>query len=141
MDNIELLGYLIVAVTFFGTLIVSWEWVAHSTMEDKYVKLFFLTLVVSGVACAIFAAWPFFYTDLRLEYLGAGKSDEPAAWLDSVAISDRAEAMELYNSRFGVGWPVTAFFWYILVGLPFSAVFVVIAKLGNYVYKRNSKHT
>ncbi len=141
MPSILLFGYIVIWIGSFLLLIAGGRCGNKTKKDNKYLMLFSFNLLVSGVACVILASWPFVYTDLRLEYLGAGRAEEPAAWLDSVALENRAEAIELYHSGMGVGWPITAISWYILFGLPLSVVLTIFSKLVDHVREYRAKRS
>lgn len=133
-------GFIAIAICFLVAWRVSWAWVIKSNLNYKHWRLFVFWLCVSAFLSVAIAVWPEIYIDLRFKKLGAGVALEPAAWLDSVAPENREEAIDLYHSNMGVGWPVTAFFLYVLFGIPLSIIFTVLSKWIG-VYGRRSKYT
>jgi hypothetical protein len=128
MHTLELSGYLIIATLFVSYFFLSLKFLSRSTHKFKYRYFMLLGLFVYGVICILLTAWPVIYSELWLNYLGAGMSQEPAAWLDSVAEKNKAEAMKLYHSNMGVGWPIPAVLLFIVIGIPLSIMTTLVAK-------------
>lgn len=100
---------------------------------------FYLVSLATIIAVVFFAAyWPHLYTDLRLQAMGfdfQGMSDAERA--RNVEPSLRDEATELYWSGMGVGWPLTAILWAIIL-MPYPLLIWLFKKAGQYF---GSKHT
>lgn len=128
MNIYRLGGFLVIFLLFTFLCVISFQLVNRSSYKNRYIYLALFWLLASGFFSALVSAWPSVYAELRLAYLGAGLSFEPAAWIDSVAVEHRSEALKLYSSNMGVGWPIPAMFLYVFVGIPWSILFTLVAK-------------
>jgi hypothetical protein len=82
----------------------------HARSGVRLAAYFFVSAAVVIVAATFLACWPHIYREIRLDKLGLdmlGSSD--AERVRNVAPEHRAEAIRLYWSCMGVGWPITAF--------------------------------
>ena len=82
-------------------------------------------LVSIPVICALLlvsAYWPHLYADIRLESVGfnfEGMSDLER--LEKVSPEDHNEAIYLHRANMGVGWPLKAMIWMIVL-LPYPFI-------------------
>lgn len=75
-----------------------------------------LSFILMAVFISLGAYWPHFYIDLRLELMSFdsnGMSDVDRA--RNVLPELKEEAIRLYWSTTGVGWPLRAFIWMVLL--------------------------
>jgi hypothetical protein len=68
-----------------------------------------ISLYVCALLVSMFAYWPHLYADLRLGYLGFDSD----GWSDNDKVRNvppefQDEAIKLYRSTMGVGWPLQA---------------------------------
>lgn len=88
-----------------------------------------VTAMFSGILCLILFWWDDFSTWELMEYYGwnsDGMSD--LEYFQNVADCDRERVQKLWNHNMGVGWPVKAFFCYIVI-LPFQWLLSVVEYL------------
>jgi hypothetical protein len=91
------------------------------------VKFHIISILIIIIAITLGAYWPHLYIDIRLELMGFnfnGMSDAERTM--NVAPELRAEATKIYWSSMGVGWPLTAMLWAIML-LPYPTVVWLLA--------------
>ncbi|GAA0706054.1 MULTISPECIES: hypothetical protein [Vreelandella] len=91
------------------------------------------TLVIAG------AYWPHFYKDVRLEMMGLdfdGMSDEERT--RNVTPEQKEEAIELYWSLMGIGWPLQAIIGMVLV-LPYPSTVWLVGFGAKRVFRRKTR--
>lgn len=112
--------------------------------KKGYVISLLLSSFLSFITCVLLACFlaylPDLYASLRLDYLGFdfdGFSDEER--LRNIAPELKDEAIKLYQSRMGIGWPLQAIAGAILL-IPYQ----IIASISVFMvdkFKKNSKIT
>ena len=98
----------------------------------SFIKFYLMSLAFIIALLFVAAYWPHLYIDLRLQAMGFdfhGMSD--AERTRNVAPELRDKATELYWSGMGVGWPLTAILWAIIL-IPYPLVIWLIKKIGQY---------
>jgi hypothetical protein len=98
----------------------------------SFIKFYLISLAFIIPLLFVAAYWPHLYTDLRLQAMGfdfQGMSD--AERIRNVAPELRDKATELYWSGMGVGWPLTAILWVIILS-PYPLAIWLIKKVGQY---------
>jgi hypothetical protein len=103
--------------------------------KKGYVTSLILSSFLSFTACALLVSFSAYWSDLsvtlRLDYLGFdfdGWSDKDR--VRNIAPELRDEAIKLYQSRMGVGWPLKAIFGVVsLIPYQIFASGLVLAKL------------
>lgn len=97
---------------------------------------FFLALIVSFFLVVSLSWFNDIFPDYRLSKMGfdiSGISHEER--IEEVPVELRQEATKLYNSRFGVGWPVKVIFGMFIV-FPYNLFILLIYK----IYQKWRKH-
>lgn len=100
----------------------------------------FLSLIVCVLLVSLLAYLPDLYADLRLDYLGFdfdGWSDEER--VRNIAPELRNEAMKLYQSRMGIGWPLKAIMGSILL-IPYQIVASIFVFMVSKKLKKHGKN-
>ncbi|GMM87022.1 hypothetical protein [Pseudoalteromonas sp. MTN2-4] len=88
----------------------------------SYLKLYLISASLISLAIISGAYWPHFYTGMRLDLLGYdpfGFSE--CERLKKVAPEMRGIATQLYWSNMGVGWPLKALIWMVIL-LPYPSI-------------------
>lgn len=112
-------------------LIISW-YVYNLVMTRKKYYLLCAVLSISILSCVL-SYWPHYFREYKLIFLGADLSGANGyEILSTVNEGNMDEAEAIYNTLWGVGWQVSAFFWAAFVFLPFSIVISVF----SYVIKK-----
>lgn len=132
----------IVTFLIFTTIIVTPVFCVLKNYS--FIKLYLVSTSLISLMLIVAAFWPHFYTELRLDLMGFnfdGMSDAERA--KNVAPELRAEATNLYWSNNGVGWPLKAIIWMIIL-LPYPVLIWLIGfaqkKLSNRFDRLNNKH-
>lgn len=123
----ELLGN--VTLLFLLALIVATP-IYFSLFKYGFVKSILVSLIVSSalVVCTYWGSDAF--TDLRLNMMGYdinGLSDSER--LEGVPLEMREEATQLYQSTFGVGWPLSAILALSIFVTPYVLMIVSVATI------------
>ena len=132
---IQVSGYITIFVVFLLAISFAKRAVDRQPEKYSYLNIFSFLVCSFVIFFAAICIWPVIYTDLRLAYLGAGISAEPAAWLETVQEKDKEEALVLYHSNMGVGWPIPTLLLFMVVGLPLSVIATAILKWRKYLNK------
>ena len=115
--------YIVSAVSFFILVMILITPFAMPFLLRRKVSVaslilssFLLSFISCGLLVSFFAYWPDLYASLRLDYLGFdfdGWSDKDR--VRNIAPELRDEAIKLYQSRMGIGWPLKAIFGVVLL--------------------------
>jgi hypothetical protein len=120
--------YIVSAIYFFilAIILITPFAMPFLLRRKGYVASLLLSSFLSFITCVLLvsclAYWPDLYASLRLDYLGFdfdGWSDEER--LRNIAPEFRDEAIKLYWSRMGIGWPLQAIIGAILL-IPYQIV-------------------
>ncbi len=102
----------------------------------SFVKLYLVSALIISFMLIVGAYWPHFYTDVRLDLMGFdfdGMSDAERG--QNVAPEMREEATKLYWSNMGIGWPLKAIIWMVIL-LPYPLIVWVFGLAYNKLKNR-----
>jgi len=125
-QNIIMLGILL-SILSFPIFIVRKNY--------RFIKTNFISIPIISMLIALGAISPHFFKDIKLWKMNVNIEGVTAAErTKNVKPELRAEAEELYWSLMGVGWPIPAIFWIILM-LPYTSIIFGIKILFRWVKK------
>ena len=116
METLGFIVELLILTTIFFTPIVC------VYKNYSFVKLYLVSVFIISFMLIAAAYWPDFFTNVRLYLMGFdfdGMSD--AERVQNVAYKMRGEAVKLYLSNMGIGWPLKAIF-AIIIFLPYPLI-------------------
>ena len=121
METLGFIVELLILITIVFTPIVCVR------KNYSFLKLYLVSVPIIFFILILGAYWPHFYTDVRLDLMGFefdGMSD--AERVKNVVPEMREEATRLYRSNMGIGWPMKAIIWMVIL-LPYPLIIWLFA--------------